>query len=79
MSYQYNVVGEGYCPCCKKEVEVYEEDVGIGSYEFWGQRCVDDRKGYFCRECDEPIDDFQVPDPREFLEFDPVYDSREEV
>ena len=28
-----------YCGECKKECTVHVEDLGIGEYEFWGQKC----------------------------------------
>lgn len=46
------------CPHCEKEVIPIEEDVGIGSYEFWGQKCHDTRMAYYCPECEEPLEDY---------------------
>ena len=28
--------GRQYCPNCEEEVDLVEEDWGIGKYEFWG-------------------------------------------
>lgn len=44
------------CPHCERtDVNVITEEVGIGFYEFWGQKGNDSRWGYFCEECGEEV------------------------
>lgn len=54
-----------WCPVCQEDVDVLEEDEGIGSYEFWGQKCVDTRIVYRCANCGEELDYDPTPDPPE--------------
>lgn len=76
MSYKPKIIGTFDCPHCKKEdAEVYWEDVGIGSYEFWGAKGCDTRIEYFCAECDEPADGFE-PEP-DYPDEDPFRDDVE--
>jgi len=58
MSYHRQIVGSGFCKNCEEDVDVYMEDVGIGSYEFWGAKGYHSEMGYFCAECDDEIDEF---------------------
>ena len=46
------------CPHCHvADGDFYVEDVGIGSYEFWGQKCCDTNFQAFCGHCDECVTD----------------------
>lgn len=55
------------CPHCHAlDVGVFKEDAGIGSYEFWGQKCHDTRWVYCCEICGEEV------------EFEEEYDGPEE-
>lgn len=68
------IVGYGYCENCEDDVDIYEEDCGIGSYEFWGQKGTDTRMGYFCTVCNEEIDGWEPDDPG--AEADDAYERR---
>jgi len=41
----------GFCHECRDIVDILVEDVGIGSYEFWGARGYDSRMIAVCSEC----------------------------
>lgn len=62
------------CPHCGAvDVEIRKEDVGIGSYEFWGQKCHDVRWACFCTNCDEEVEfnlDYDGPEEEPYE--DPV-------
>lgn len=59
------------CPHCGIEnAGVLKEDVGIGSYEFWGQKCVDTRYAYFCEACGEELEDYEEEEP-DYPEYEP--------
>lgn len=44
------------CPICQNETDVYIEDIGIGSYEYWGSLEVNSRIRAFTKCCDESMD-----------------------
>lgn len=60
------------CPHCHTEhVDVILEDVGIGSYEFWGAKYVDTQMVTSCRECGEEVYfDYEEDYPDETPEYD---------
>lgn len=63
------------CPHCHTEdVNVYKEDAGIGSYEFWGQKCHDTRWVYCCETCDEEVD-FEEEEPEYIDDPEPPEDD----
>jgi hypothetical protein len=45
-----------FCKSCQKDVTPVPEDIGIGSYEFWGQRGVQSEIVMVCPECDEALE-----------------------
>lgn len=51
----HDIVGNGYCEGCDKDVHVIVEDWGIGAYEYWGQKCVDTQYTPVCEECGREI------------------------
>ena len=50
-----NIAGSAYCKVCDKPVHVIVEDWGIGSYEYWGAKCVDTQYTPVCEECGNEI------------------------
>jgi hypothetical protein len=44
------------CPNCHADVQGTWIDEGIGTYEYWGAKCVDKRMAFVCEECDEPLE-----------------------
>lgn len=48
----------GYCSECKNACDGKWIDVGIGSYEFWGQRCNDTQWVEVSNCCEGDIVDF---------------------
>lgn len=60
------------CPhCYAKDAEVIVEDVGIGSYEFWGAKGNDIQIITYCAECGEEVNiDFEEDYPDETPEYD---------
>lgn len=44
-----------WCKECNDYVETKQEDVGIGSYEFWGSRGTDTRWVVMCAICESPV------------------------
>jgi len=54
--------GTGICPACKKPCDVYAEDVGIGSYEYWGAKGFDSQIMYLSECCDEEMERDWCPD-----------------
>ena len=53
-----------YCKKCKQECEVVWEDVGIGSYEFWGSHGVHTEYACYSKCCeDELFDDEECTIP----------------
>lgn len=70
-----------FCAECRKEVETKSEDVGIGSYEFWGATGFDSQWCLMCSECegtqlwsDNPDEE---PEARELTieDAEPYYDD----
>lgn len=51
-------------------VEAEEVDAGIGQYEFWGQKCVDNRKSVEVKRVthDEELTDDERKEVEEYLE-----------
>lgn len=39
------------CPHCREDVEGTWVDEGIGSYEYWGQKCNDTQMVFQCENC----------------------------
>lgn len=56
------------CPSCGWEGVPSTEDVGIGSYEYWGFRGFDSRIAFFCPECEEQIPEGEIVFEEEFDE-----------
>lgn len=44
------------CPNCHEDVEGVWEDVGIGSYEYWGAKGFDSRMSFLCESCGEELE-----------------------
>ncbi|MFA5036970.1 MAG: hypothetical protein WC479_07325 [Candidatus Izemoplasmatales bacterium] len=67
-----------FCPHCDEVVEVTFEDVGIGSYEFWGAKGTDVRWVPICSKCQEELDvDITPEQAREYPDYFPEDDWRE--
>lgn len=49
----------GICKECGKECTGHYEEVGIGEYEFWGQRGKDNRRGVFSDCYGEEMEDIE--------------------
>lgn len=61
------------CPHCGAEdVQGRPEDTGIGPYEFWGRKGYDSHTTYFCPECDEELEGYEVE------ESEPEYEPEED-
>lgn len=44
-----------WCTECKKQCKGIVVDFGIGSYEYWGQRCVDTNKQLVSECCEAEV------------------------
>ena len=44
-----------FCAECREECQGNWVDFGIGSYEFWGQKCHDSRWGYASTCCEAEV------------------------
>lgn len=44
------------CPNCHKDVQGVWTDVGLGSYEYWGQNCTQSRMALVCESCDSELE-----------------------
>ena len=64
--------GTGICDECGEECEFYMEDVGIGSYEYWGAPGVDVQWVEISCCCDADVSnpEYDVPDPPDYPEDD---------
>lgn len=45
------------CPLCGYDGPAVKLDFGIGTYEFWGTKCVDRREAWVCPRCETPIEE----------------------
>lgn len=45
-----------YCKNCKEHASFYQEDLGIGAYEFWGSKGVHHDYAWICSECEDVYD-----------------------
>ena len=43
------------CTACEKPCDGIWADMGIGPYEFWGQKCVDTDNQFVSECCEEPM------------------------
>ena len=50
------------CPHCEKECSPKQIDIGIGFYEYWGQKCVDTQLIWVSDCCEEEVEDFNPSD-----------------
>lgn len=48
------------CPHCGKQGDGQWVDEGIGSYEFWGQKCNDTAMSFRCEYCNEELESGQT-------------------
>ena len=60
--------GVGYCPKCKKFVQIHWEDYGIGYYEYGSQKGVDIQWVPECSECEETVDFTTIIDDKEDID-----------
>ena len=44
------------CTNCRNDVEPEWTDVGIGKYEYWGQKCHETKMAQTCPVCGEELD-----------------------
>jgi hypothetical protein len=47
------------CPNCREDVQGAWHDTGIGTYEYWGQKCNDSKMEFCCELCDTPLESEQ--------------------
>jgi hypothetical protein len=50
------------CPNCHEDVQGTWHDIGIGPYEYWGQKCNESKMEFCCELCDTPLESEQSYD-----------------